>query len=32
MLTRPGRQRWRSRATRLVELARMSRVALAYRR
>jgi hypothetical protein len=31
-LTRPGRQRWHSRAARLVELARMSRVVLANRR
>jgi len=30
--TRPGRQRWRIRLARLVELARMSRVAIAYRR
>jgi hypothetical protein len=31
-LPRTGRQRWRSRLTRLAELARMSRTALAYRR
>jgi ThiF family protein len=30
-LTRPRRQRWHSRVTRLVELGRMSRVALTYR-
>jgi hypothetical protein len=31
-LTRPGAYRWRMRLARLVELARMSRAALAYRR
>jgi hypothetical protein len=31
-LTRPGRERWRVRLARLVELARMSRAAVAYRR